>query len=159
MSNFVIVEIKKMNMLEIKTYSQENKPDQNEKETILNFLFKNLEQYGDPKQDIEKCMNYALNETPSFGGFIVTASLDNDIAGAVIVNQTGMKDYIPENILVYIATDANQRGKGIGKALMQHAIDNAQGNIALHVGPDNPAIKLYEKLGFTNKYLEMRLNK
>lgn len=159
MSNFVIVEIKKMNMLEIKTYSQENKPDQNEKETILNFLFKNLEQYGDPKQDIEKCMNYALNETPSFGGFIVTASIENNIAGAVIVNQTGMKDYIPENILVYIATDANQRGKGIGKALMQHAIDNAQGNIALHVEPDNPAIKLYEKLGFTNKYLEMRLNK
>jgi len=159
MSNFVIVEIKKMNMLEIKTYSQENKPDQNEKETILNFLFKNLEQYGDPKQDIEKCMNYALNETPSFGGFIVTASVENNIAGAVIVNQTGMKDYIPENILVYIATDANQRGKGIGKALMQHAIDNAQGNIALHVEPDNPAIKLYEKLGFTNKYLEMRLNK
>ncbi len=159
MSNFVIVEIKKMNMLEIKTYSQENKPDQNEKETILNFLFKNLEQYGDPKQDIEKCMNYALKETPSFGGFIVTASIENNIAGAVIVNQTGMKDYIPENILVYIATDANQRGKGIGKALMQHAIDNAQGNIALHVEPDNPAIKLYEKLGFTNKYLEMRLNK
>lgn len=159
MSNFVIVEIKKMNMLEIKTYSQENKPDQNEKETILNFLFKNLEQYGDPKQDIEKCMNYALNETPSFGGFIVTASIENNIAGAVIVNQTGMKDYIPENILVYIATDANQRGKGIGKALMQHAIDNAKGNIALHVEPDNPAIKLYEKLGFTNKYLEMRLNK
>lgn len=159
MSNFVIVEIKKMNMLEIKTYSQENKPDQNEKETILNFLFKNLEQYGDPKQDIEKCMNYALNETPSFGGFIVTASVDNNIAGAVIVNETGMKDYIPENILVYIATDTNQRGKGIGKALMQHAIDNAKGNIALHVEPDNPAIKLYEKLGFTNKYLEMRLNK
>ncbi len=159
MSNFVIVEIKKMNMLEIKTYSQENKPDQNEKETILNFLFKNLEQYGDPKQDIEKCMNYALNETPSFGGFIVTASLENNIAGAVIVNETGMKDYIPENILVYIATDVNQRGKGIGKVLMQHAIDNAEGNIALHVEPDNPAIKLYEKLGFTNKYLEMRLNK
>ena len=159
MSNFVIVKIKKMNMLEIKTYSQENKPDQNEKETILNFLFKNLEQYGDPKQDIEKCMNYALNETPSFGGFIVTASVENNIAGAVIVNQTGMKDYIPENILVYIATDTNQRGKGIGKALMQHAIDNAKGNIALHVEPDNPAIKLYEKLGFTNKYLEMRLNK
>lgn len=159
MINFVIVEIKKMNMLEIKTYSQENKPDQNEKEAILNFLFKNLEQYGDPKQDIEKCMNYALKETPSFGGFIVAASVENHLAGAVIVNQTGMKDYIPENILVYIATDANQRGKGIGKALMQHAIDNAEGNIALHVEPDNPAIKLYEKLGFTNKYLEMRLNK
>lgn len=146
-------------MLKIKTYRQENKPNENEKETILNFLFENLEQYGDPKKDIEKCMNYALQETPSFGGFVLTASLDNKVVGAVIVNETGMKDYIPENILVYIATDKNQRGKGIGKALMQQAIESANGNIALHVEPDNPARILYEKLGFTNKYLEMRLTK
>jgi len=146
-------------MLKIKTYRQENKPNENEKETILNFLFENLEQYGDPKKDIEKCMNYALQETPSFGGFVLTASLDNQVVGAVIVNETGMKDYIPENILVYIATDKNQRGKGIGKALMQQAIESANGNIALHVEPDNPARILYEKLGFTNKYLEMRLTK
>ena len=154
-----LIKIKKSIMLKIKTYRQENKPNENEKETILNFLFKNLEQYGDPKQDIEKCMNYALQETPSFGGFILTASLDNNVVGAVIVNETGMKDYIPENILVYIATDANQRGKGIGKALMQKAIESAKGNIALHVEPDNPAKILYEKLGFTSKYLEMRLTK
>ncbi|HLW41571.1 MAG TPA: GNAT family N-acetyltransferase [Flavobacterium sp.] len=146
-------------MLKIKTYRQENKPNENEKETILNFLFENLEQYGDPKKDIEKCMNYALQETPSFGGFVLTAFLDNQVVGAVIVNETGMKDYIPENILVYIATDKNQRGKGIGKALMQQAIESANGNIALHVEPDNPARILYEKLGFTNKYLEMRLTK
>jgi len=146
-------------MLKIKTYSQENKPNQYERENILNFLFKHLEQYGDPKQDIEKCMKYALKESPSFGGFILTAVQEEEIVGAVIVNETGMKDYIPENILVYIATDASQRGKGIGKALMQKAIETANGNIALHVEPDNPAKKLYEKLGFTNKYLEMRLNK
>jgi ribosomal protein S18 acetylase RimI-like enzyme len=36
---------------------------------------------------------------------------------------------------------------------------NLRGNIALHVEPDNPAKILYEKLGFTNKYLEMRLIK
>ncbi|HLW62622.1 MAG TPA: GNAT family N-acetyltransferase [Flavobacterium sp.] len=146
-------------MLKIKTYRQENKPNENEKETILNFLFKNLEQYGDPKQDIEKCMDYALQETPSFGGFILTALLDNNVVGVLIVNETGMKGYIPENILVYIATDKNQRGKGIGKALMRQAIESANGNIALHVEPDNPAKILYEKLGFTSKYLEMRLTK
>ncbi len=153
------VETKNKVMLKIKTYSQENTPNTNEKEAILNFLYKNLEQYGDPMQDIEKCMDYALKITPSFGGFVATATLDDQIVGAVIVNETGMKDYIPENILVYIATDATQRGKGIGKQLMQHAIEKANGNIALHVEPDNPAIKLYEKLGFTNKYLEMRLTK
>lgn len=146
-------------MLEIKTYSQDNKPNEHERATILNFLFENLEQYGDPKADIDKCMQYALKESDSFGGFILTAVKENQVVGAVIVNRTGMKDYIPENILVYIATDAQQRGQGIGKKLMQQAIETATGNIALHVEPDNPARKLYENLGFTNKYLEMRLTK
>lgn len=146
-------------MLEIKMYSQDNKPNEHERATILNFLFENLEQYGDPKADIDKCMQYALKESDSFGGFILTAVKENQVVGAVIVNRTGMKDYIPENILVYIATDAQQRGQGIGKKLMQQAIETATGNIALHVEPDNPARKLYEKLGFTNKYLEMRLTK
>ena len=43
--------------------------------------------------------------------------------------------------------------------LMNAAIERAEGSIALHVEPDNPARKLYEKLGFTNKYLEMRLTR
>jgi len=70
-----------------------------------------------------------------------------------------MKDYIPENILVYIAINNSQRGKGYGKKLMEKAISSVEGNIALHVEPNNPAKALYEKLGFTNKYLEMRLIK
>jgi GNAT superfamily N-acetyltransferase len=49
-----------------------------------------------------------------------------------------MKDFIPENILVYIAVD-NSHGKGYGKQLMKKAISIAEGNIALHVEPDNPA--------------------
>ncbi|HNR54357.1 MAG TPA: GNAT family N-acetyltransferase, partial [Flavobacteriales bacterium] len=66
---------------------------------------------------------------------------------------------IPENILVYIAVDRSSRGKGVGRRLMQAALDKARGSIALHVEPDNPARKLYEALGFTNKYLEMRLHR
>ena len=42
---------------------------------------------------------------------------------------------------------------------MQKAIELTEGDIALHVDRDNPAIKLYERLGFTNPYLEMRLKK
>lgn len=70
-----------------------------------------------------------------------------------------MGGYIPENILVYITTNNKYRGKGIGKMLMQKAIKHAKGDIALHVEPNNPAKHLYEKLGFTNPYLEMRLKK
>lgn len=146
-------------MTETKVFNSTNKPSLNEKESLIDFLFSNLQEFGDPRPDIEKSVSYALEETPSFGGFILVSHLENEIAGVVIVNQTGMKDYIPENILVYIATHKNHRGKGIGKALMQKAIETAKGSIALHVEPDNPARFLYEKVGFKTKYIEMRYKK
>ena len=68
-----------------------------------------------------------------------------------------MSEYIPENILVYIALDKTYRGQGLGKLIMERAISLVRGSVALHVEPDNPAKFLYEKLGFTEKYREMRL--
>ena len=102
-----------------------------------------------------ECINYAFTK----GGFIILALEDSKIVGAVVVNETGMKKFIPENILVYIAVHEGMRGKGLGKVLMEKAIETADGDIALHVESDNPAKKLYEQLGFTNKYLEMRLQR
>ena len=84
---------------------------------------------------------------------------DTKIVGVTVINKTGMGGYIPENILVYIATHKDYRGRGLGKTLMQKAIDYCKGDIALHVEADNPAKHLYEKMGFTNPYLEMRLKK
>lgn len=124
---------------------------------IAEFLYTHLEEYGDQIEDILNCIDYVMN--PNKGGNIVVGIDENKIVGVVILNNTGMKGFIPENILVYIAVDNSQRGKGYGKQLMQKAISLVEGNIALHVEPDNPAKKLYEKLGFTNKYLEMRLIK
>jgi len=146
-------------MIQIRVFNTTNKPNLKEKDNVINFLFDNLQEYGDPKSDIEKCIDYALKEIPSFGGFIVVSYLENEISGVVVINQTGMKDYIPENILVYIATHKDHRGKGIGKDLMKKTIELAKGSIALHVEPDNPARFLYEKVGFSSKYIEMRLKK
>ncbi|UII24358.1 GNAT family N-acetyltransferase [Fulvivirga ligni] len=130
-----------------------------QREEVANFLFEHLDEYGDPKEDISKAIDYALNTGVTPGGFVVTARKDNEVIGAVVMNRTGMKGYIPDNILVYIAINCDYRGQGIGKELMKRAIDHAEGDIALHVEPNNPAKILYEKLGFTNKYLEMRLKK
>lgn len=143
-------------MSEVKVFDEINKPSQQEKREIVQFLYEHLENFGDSKEDIEKALNYAIKETNSFGGFVLQSFDEGKTSSAVIVNQTGMKGYIPENILVYIATHNQLRGKGIGKKMMLKAIEVAQGNIALHVEPDNPARFLYEKIGFTNKYLEMR---
>lgn len=126
------------------------------KSEVTGFLFEHLDQYGDAEKDIRKAVDYALGTKPEHGGFVAVAKAFGMIVGAVIINETHMGGYIPENILVYIAVDGKFRGKGIGKQLMEAVISKAKGDIALHVEPDNPAKKLYERVGFTNKYLEMR---
>jgi ribosomal protein S18 acetylase RimI-like enzyme len=146
-------------MIKTKIYNPTNKPTLKEKNAIVSFLYKHLDEFGDPKSDIEKAVDYAMKEIPSFGGFILVSTENSEISGTVVINQTGMSGYIPENILVYIATHKDHRGKGIGKKLMTESFKLANGDIALHVEPDNPARFLYEKMGMTNKYIEMRYKK
>src|SRR5690606_882291 len=124
---------------------------------IAGFLYKHLDQFGDPIEDILKSVDYVM--TPNRGGNIFLAVNEEKIKGACIVNNTGMSGYIPENILVYIAVDGSLRGQGIGQKIMNEVVKRSSGSIALHCEPDNPALKLYQKLGFTSKYLEMRLQK
>ena len=146
-------------MVKTKIFNEQNKPSESEKSEVVDFPFDNLQEYGDPKHQIERAIDYSIKDFTSFGGFTMVLIEEEEIRAAVVVNKTGMDGYIPENILVYIATDKNHRGKGIGKKLLQSTIENAEGDIALHVDADNPAKKLYEKFGFTNPYLEMRLKK
>ncbi|WP_051203509.1 GNAT family N-acetyltransferase [Hugenholtzia roseola] len=129
---------------------------------IVDFLYKNLDQYGDKKEDIAKCLRYAF--APERGGAVHVGFSESDterqvVLGVVVTNQTGMQGYIPENILVYIAINQQFRGKGFGKKMMLHALAHTEGDIALHVEKNNPARFLYEKLGFETPYLEMRLKR
>ncbi|MEX0681455.1 MAG: GNAT family N-acetyltransferase [Balneolales bacterium] len=153
---------------------------------IADFLYEHLDQFGDPREYIMRCINYALGMKTGRSGFIVTASdahrdRDSEMAGSsnknsfgdtdsgnsapinllgtTVVCETDMRGYVPENLVVYIAVDAKARGRGIGKALMEKAVEIARGDLALHVEPDNPAKNLYERIGFTHKYLEMRYSK
>lgn len=129
------------------------------RDRIATFLFTHLEEYGDEKGAILKCIAYAYGDNPGQDGFVLIAHQDNEIVGVAIVNDTNMAGYIPEHILVYIAVHENARGQGVGKALMEKALNETEGDVALHVEPENPARFLYEKFGFTNKYLEMRRTK
>jgi ribosomal-protein-alanine N-acetyltransferase len=146
-------------MINLKTLTGLDSVTSEEKNQIADFLVINLGAYGDPKDDIIKCLDFALDPKLSTKGFLVIAEKDEEIVGVLVMNKTGMSGFIPENILVYIAVNSNMRGKGIGKQLMDHAITISDGAIALHVEANNPAKMLYERLGFTNKYLEMRLIK
>lgn len=126
---------------------------------IVNFLHNYMAPYADSKEDILKCLDYVYAKHEGKGGFILLGIQEGEIIGCLVINETGMTGYIPENVLVYIAVNPEFRGNGIGRRLIEHAKKIAKGNIALHIEPNHPAIKLYEELGFMSKCMEMRLER
>lgn len=143
-------------MLEIKKIEKEKDFKEISRDEFVDFLFVHLGKFGDPKKDIQKCLNYAFSPEKSEGGYALAAFYHGNLVGALIMNKTGMGDYIPDWILVYVAVDASYRGKGFGKQIIEKAFHYCDGRIKLHVEYDNPAKRLYERMGFTSKYAEMR---
>jgi GNAT superfamily N-acetyltransferase len=130
-----------------------------QKDCLADFLVKELGDFGDPKKDVLSCLDYAMESQKGPGGLVIVAGDFPLLDAALVINHTGMSGYIPEHILVYFAVSEILRGKGLGQEMMEFLLKNLPGGIALHVEPNNPAIRLYEKLGFSNKYLEMRLSR
>jgi len=155
---FNFQQIKKIIMLEIKKICKEQEFENYgiNKNQFIDFLYEHLGRFGDPKPDIDKCLKYAFSEEKSEGGFALAAFIDNNLVGALIMNKTGMSGYIPDYILVYIAVDAAYRGQGIGRKIVEESFKHADGDVKLHVEYDNPAKRLYERIGFSTKYAEMR---
>ncbi|HPR41390.1 MAG TPA: GNAT family N-acetyltransferase [Candidatus Methanofastidiosa archaeon] len=140
--------------MDIERIGKERFSDKEFYDMYVDFLHKHLGRYTDKRDDIAKALDHSLDENG--GGDAYLATEDGKVLGALLTNRTGMSGYIPENIIVYVAVREGQRGKGIGKGLMKKAMDDAEGDICLHVEHDNPAKRLYERLGFKSKYLEMR---
>jgi len=143
-------------MLKINKINTENDFNNISKSEFIDFLYTHLDRFGDPKEDINKCLNYAFSEEKSEGGFALAAFYENKLVGALIMNKTGMSGYIPEWILVYVAVDASYRGRGFGRQIVEESFKHCEGDVKLHVEYDNPAKRLYERIGFTTKYAEMR---
>ena len=123
------------------------------------YLHEHLDKFTDAPSAISKSIDYAFSTESGKGGFLLLAMEENELVGAVVVNKTGMEDFVPPYLLVYIAVHKDKRGKGIGSALIKKVFELCQRSIALHVEYDNPAKRLYERLGFTSKYAEMRWQK
>jgi len=148
-----------MNTLEIKEIRNPEDFGELTKQEFVNFLYDHLDRFGDPKEDIEKSIDYAFSTSEGKGGFLLAAYYEDHLVGALVMNNTGMSGYIPENILVYVAVDAQYRGKGFGEQIIKKSFETAEGNIKLHVEYDNPAKRLYERVGMKTKYAEMRYEK
>ena len=131
-------------------------PDWLTREALGKFLFESLKPYEDPFEVVLDGLDYALGEEPCKDGFVVLGHSGQTLLGAVVILFTGMKRYVPENLLLFIAVDPQSRGQGIGGELIERIFSECRGNVKLHVEHDNPARRLYERCGFKSKYLEMR---
>ena len=142
-----------------KTVDSEALPDWISRPVLVRFFHENLKPYEDTVEDIERGLDYAFSSQPGKGGFVLLAEQDRRLLGALVMLRTGMEGYIPPNLLLFIAVMKQCRSQGIGRKLCERAMAECVGDVCLHVEYDNPAKRLYERLGFDAKYAEMRLKR
>ncbi|MFB9057984.1 GNAT family N-acetyltransferase [Mariniflexile ostreae] len=122
-------------------------------------MSENSGEFGDGKSAVKKSLLYASKEIPGLGGFVFTMEHKTEIVGALVVNKTGMNEYMSENILVNIAVKKSYRGRGIAKELITYMIKYCKGDISLHINENNPVVELFKNRGFKPKNIEMILER
>ena len=150
---------KSSNVLLHEAHSLEEFPEWASPDRFAEFMYEALKPYEDPLDDVKQGIRDAFEIRDGERGFVLIASADRRLVGGLIMLRTGMKGYVPENLLLMVAVDPSVRGQGVGSRIIKHAFKAAQGDIKLHVEYDNPAKRLYERLGMVSKYAEMRYQK
>lgn len=144
-------------MLEIKKFDTEDElPEGLSKQEFVGFMHGALGRFGDTKSAIAKSIDYAFSDEEGKGGYLLAAYEGGDLVGGLVMNDTGMSEYVPEHLLVYVAVSEEYRNRGFGARIVEAAFEICKGNVALHVEYENPAKRLYERMGMRSKYAEMR---
>jgi ribosomal protein S18 acetylase RimI-like enzyme len=144
----------------VEVWKPEDLPSHISMDDMAQLFHHKMEPFNDTLEDVHRALDYAFVPGKGQGGHMLLALRGGkEMVGAVLFLKTGMKGYIPENILLMIVVDPSLRGQGVGRKLMDHGLGMCEGDVKLHVEHDNPAQHLYQRVGFTSKYLEMRYSK
>jgi GNAT superfamily N-acetyltransferase len=126
-------------------------------DAITAFFHEHMKPYEDRVEDIQHALGYAFSDQPGMGGFLLLGEIKQQIAAALLMLRTGMRGYVPEYILLFVGVHDHMRGLGLGRQIIERAVRECDGDVKLHVEYDNPAKRLYERIGFASSYAEMRL--
>lgn len=130
-----------------------------EKDRIINFLESSLEEYADSRDNISRAIEYALSKFPHQGGFVLLALKNEEMVGAAVVNRTNFEGYFAENVLVYLAVDADNRRAGIASELIDKTKVYTKGSVMARLVGESPVRELLEKGGFEKTSTEFLLKR
>jgi len=147
---------KNNNLEYTKVVANQDFPAWADRDFTIRFFHETMRPYHDSLDDVARALDYALVPNQGQGGFVMLAHRGESLLGALCMLKTGMGGYIPENILLFVTVAPEARGQGVGRQLIEHCLAETEGEVKLHVEYDNPAKRLYERLGFVTKYAEMR---
>ena len=140
----------------IEARSPDQLPEHLLPDVLVRFFHEKMKPYHDEAADVRRGLDYALSSQAGRGGFVLLVELDHKLVGGLVMLNTGMKGYVPEYLVLFVVVHPEFRGRGIGERLIREALERVDGAVKLHVEPDNPALRLYRRIGFEKKYLEMR---
>jgi len=143
----------------VKISDEKDLPPWAHRETLISFLHETMKPYEDSPGDINRGLDYVFSKEPGKGGFLVLAGYQDQLVGVLVMLDTGMEGYIPKNLLLFVSVTPELRGHGLGRRIIELATADLDGQVKLHVEYDNPAKRLYERIGFESKYAEMRLSR
>lgn len=125
------------------------------KQQIIDFLYKYLDQYGTSAKAIRESLDYALTDQEQSGGFVIISLISDKIAGIAIMIKSGMGSFMANNFLQFLAVSSKYRNQGIAKRLISESIKITDGNIAILISPDHPAKPIFNKMGFKLRHSEL----
>ena len=107
---------------------------------IEDFFHTRMKPYHDKQEDVRRGLLHALSKKKDNSGFVLLARerTNGRLVGGLTMLDTGMKGYIPENLLLFVAVEPKLRGRGIGRKLISKALDRCSGDVKLHVEKQNP---------------------
>lgn len=130
-----------------------------EKESIINFLMQNLEDYLDSRENVSRAIEYALSKFPHQGGFVVIAREEGEITAVSVVNRTNFEGYFAENILVFLAVSESSRRQGVATEMLERTKVYTKGSIMVRLVANQSVKTLLEKAGFRQDMHEFLLKR
>jgi [ribosomal protein S18]-alanine N-acetyltransferase len=123
---------------------------------LADFFHETMRPWQDTRPDVVKALNYVFGAAPGQGGFLVLAREQGRRAGALLMLDLALGGFVADHLLLFVSVEPEQRGRGLGRRIIECALGQCPGTVKLHVDFENPAGRLYERLGFEKKYYEMR---